>query len=153
MRVKVFHRTEFRMLSVQSNKFLFKKLKHFSSGLFYKYNYINILYISGLLLKHRAYKTIFFSLKIKLEQIYFQNFLNEMPVKYSWFNNIHFLLEGGSMNLSAGQDAYFMVAMSWLFFTTLFKDIYSSPHFPSSSQNRVPRNPHPKPKGECTERN
>lgn len=45
-------------------------------------------------------------------KIYFQNFLNETLAKYSWFNNLHFLMEDDSIELSDGQDEYFVVVMT-----------------------------------------
>lgn len=58
------------------------------------------------------------------------------------------------IELSDGQDEDFIVVMTWLFFTASFKDIYSSPHFPSSSQNRPPKKAlYPKQIGECKEKN
>lgn len=49
--------------------------------------------------------------------------VNEILVKFFWFNNLHFLMEDGFIQLSAGQDEFFTVVMSLLFFIALFKDI------------------------------
>lgn len=132
MRVRIFHRMKLRKLSTQSTKFIFWKLKHFNNGILYIYNYGNVVCISRLLLTYSIQNHIPFSLKMKLKWIYFQNCLNEIPMKYSWFNNLHFLMEDGSRVLLARQDEYSIAIISWLFFTALCKDIYFFPQVPSS---------------------
>lgn len=67
---------------------------------------------------------------MKLKRIYFQNLLIEIPVKYSWFNTFHFLMEDGPIMLLAGQDEYLIAVISWLFFTALYKGIYFCPQVP-----------------------
>lgn len=90
----------------------------------------NMVCISSFLLTQHT-KLYNFPLEMKFKEIYSHNIVNEIPVKFSWFNNLHFLMESGSIQLSSGQDEYFVVVMSLLFFTALFKDVYSSPHSPS----------------------
>lgn len=109
-------------------------------------NYVNVVCISSLLLIYNIQNCMLFALKMKLKQIYFQNFLNEIPVKYSLFNNLSFLMEYGSIELSAGQDEYFIVIMSWLFFTALFRNIYFSPHSVCSPPDRPLKQTPPKTK-------
>lgn len=84
--------------------------------------------------------------------IYSHNIVNEIPLKFFWFKNLHFLMEDDSMQLCAGQYKYFIVVMSLLFFTALFKDIYSSHHFPSLPP-MPSKNLHPNPRRERMRRN
>lgn len=45
------------------------------------------------------------------------------------------------MQLSTLQEEYFIVVMSLLFFTALFKDIYSTHHFPSLPSQALKKPP------------
>lgn len=84
---------------------------------------LNMLCISSLLLTHSTQNGILFPLEMKFKEIYSHNIVNEILVKFFWFNNLHFLMEDGFIQLSAGQDEFFTVMMSLLFFMALFKDI------------------------------
>ena len=64
----------------------------------------------------------------------------KIPVKYSWFNSLHFLMEDGSVVVLAEQDEYFITVKSCLFFIALCKDIYFPPQVSSCPKSAKTKN-------------